>query len=134
VTVKKTESGTTVYTFTGKLVLSIGQGTASYNITLTKTSVTVTGATTYNGTGKANMTIIFTKDLTIQNNTAITTNVKTKSNGLYTIELTPGSYNVTVETTVNESGQNITYLSTGRLSVSSGEAPRVYNIILTREQ
>ncbi|MBP1661786.1 MAG: putative rane protein, required for N-linked glycosylation [Thermoplasmatales archaeon] len=134
VTVKKTESGTTVYTFTGKLVLSIGQGTASYNITLTKTSVTVTGATTYNGTGKANMTIIFTKDLTIQNNTAITTNVKTKSNGLYTIELTPGSYNVTVETTVNESGQNITYLSTGRLSVNSGEAPRVYNIILTREQ
>ncbi|HIG99240.1 MAG TPA: hypothetical protein HA258_01550 [Thermoplasmata archaeon] len=134
VTVKKTESGTTVYTFTGKLVLSIGEGTVSYDLTLTKTSVTVRGAATYNGSGKANMTIFFTKDLNIQNNTAVTTSVKTNSNGLYTIELTPGSYNVTVETTVNESGQNITYVSTGRITVSSGEAPRVNNIVLTREQ
>jgi dolichyl-phosphooligosaccharide-protein glycotransferase len=134
VTVKKTESGTTVYTFTGKLVLSIGEGTAIYNLTLTKASVTVSGAASYNGSGKANMTILFTKDLTVQNNTAITTSAKTKANGLYTIELTPGSYNVTVETTVNESGQNITYISTGRIAVSSNESPRVYNIVLIREQ
>ncbi len=80
------------------------------------------------------MTVFFTKDLNIKNNTAITTSVKTKANGIYSIELTPGSYNVTVEETVNESGQNITYISTGQIAVSSGEAPRVYNIILTREQ
>ncbi len=134
VTVKKTEGATTVYTFTGKLLLFRGQGTASYNLSLTKVSVTVSGSATYNGSGKANMTIFFTKDLNIQNNTAITTSVKTNANGLYTIELTPGSYNVTVEQLVNESGQNVTYISTGRIAASSGEAPRVLNIILTREQ
>jgi hypothetical protein len=80
------------------------------------------------------MTIFFTKDLNIQNNTAITTSMKTNANGMYTIELTPGSYNVTVEELVNESGQNITYISTGRIAVSSGEAPRVFNMVLTREQ
>jgi hypothetical protein len=80
------------------------------------------------------MTIFFTKDLNIQNNTAITTSTKTNANGMYTIELTPGSYNVTVEELVNESGQNITYISTGRIAVSSGEAPRVFNMVLTREQ
>jgi hypothetical protein len=134
VTVKKTEGATTVYTFTGKLSLFIGQGTASYNISLTKASVTVSGSTTYNGSGKANMTIFFTKDLNVQNNTAITANVKTKANGIYTIELTPGSYNVTVEELVNESGQNITYTGTGRIAVSLSDAPRVFNIVLTREQ
>lgn len=134
VSVKKTEGATTVYTFTGKLILSIGQGTASYDISLTKLSVTVSGNTTYNGSGKANMTIFFTKDLNIQNNTGITTSAKTTANGKYAIELTPGSYNVTVETTVNESGQNITYLSTSHITVTSGEAPRVFDIVLTREQ
>jgi asparagine N-glycosylation enzyme membrane subunit Stt3 len=134
VTVKKTESGTTVYTFTGKLSLTIGQGTSSYNLSLTKESITVSGSATYNGSGKPNITIFFTKDFNIQNNTAITTSAKTNTNGVYSVELTPGSYNVTVEETVNESGQNITYLSTGRITVSTGEAPRVLNIVLTREE
>ncbi|HWR27133.1 MAG TPA: SdrD B-like domain-containing protein [Candidatus Thermoplasmatota archaeon] len=134
VTVKKTEGSTTVYTFTGKLLLFQGQGTASYNLSLTKVSVTVSGSATYNGSGKANMTIFFTKDLNIKNNTAITTNVKTNANGMYTIELTPGSYNVTVEQLVNESGQNVTYIGTGGITASSGEAPKVFNIVLTREQ
>ncbi|HWR63716.1 MAG TPA: STT3 domain-containing protein [Candidatus Thermoplasmatota archaeon] len=134
VTVKKTEGATTVYTFTGKLILYIGEGTASYNLSLTKASVTVSGSTTYNGLGKSNMTIFFTKDLNVKNNTAITTSVKTKANGIYSIELTPGSYNVTVEETVNESGQNITYFSNGLITVSSGEAPRVFSLILAREQ
>jgi asparagine N-glycosylation enzyme membrane subunit Stt3 len=134
VTVKKTEGATTVYTFTGKLLLHIGEGTASNNLSLTKASVTVSGSATYNDLGKANLTIFFTKDFNIQNNTAITTNVKTKANGMYTVELTPGSYNVTVEELVNESGQNVTYIGTGRITVSLGEAPRVFNIVLTREQ
>jgi hypothetical protein len=96
--------------------------------------VTVSGSTTYTGSGKANMTIFFTKDLNIKNNTAITTSVKTKANGIYSIELTPGSYNVTVEETVNESGQNVTYFSTGQIAVSRGEAPRIFSLILAREQ
>ncbi|MCX6672097.1 MAG: hypothetical protein NTX92_09285, partial [Euryarchaeota archaeon] len=135
VTVQKTETGTTVYTFTDKLIVSIGEGTASYNIAITKVSVTVSGSTTYNSVGKANITILFSKDLRNANNTAVSKNVKSDSNGSYTIELTPGSYNVSVAEVVNESGQNITYTGTvGQIILNSGDAPRVLDILLTREQ
>jgi phage tail sheath gpL-like len=133
VTVKKTEAATTVYTFTDKLVVSIGEGTASYDITVTKVSVTVSGSTKYNGAGKANMTILFSKDLGIAENPAVTKSVKTDRNGNYTTELTQGSYNVTIEELVNESGQNITYTYTGQLILSSGETSRSYNILLDRK-
>jgi hypothetical protein len=134
VTVKKTDAATTVYTFTDKLVVTIGEGTASYNIAVTKTSVTVSGSTKYNGVGKANMTILFSKDLRIANNTAVTKSVKTDRNGNYTTELTPGSYNASVEELVNESGQNITYTGTGQLTLAIGDIPRALNVLLTREQ
>jgi hypothetical protein len=134
VTVKKTEAATTVYTFTDKLIVTIGEGTTSYNIALTKASVTVSGTTKYNGVGKANTTILFSKDLRIANNTAVTKSVKTDRNGNYTTELTPGSYNASVEELVNESGQNITYTGTGQITLTIGDTPRVLNILLTREQ
>jgi uncharacterized protein (DUF2141 family) len=135
VTIQKTESGTTVYTFSGKLIVSIGEGTASYNIDMTKASVTVSGSTTYNNVGKENITIYFSKDSQIINNTAVTKSVKSDSNGSYTIELTPGSYNVSVLQVVNESGQNVTYTGTvGQLTLKRGDAVRVLNILLTREQ
>jgi hypothetical protein len=134
VTVKKTEGVTTVYSFTGKLSVYVGEGTATYDIDLTKESVTVRGSTTYDGLGKANMTIFFTKDTNVQNNTAITKNVKADSKGNYTIELTPGTYNVTVEEIVNESGVNFTYTATSRIVLNVGDTPRVFNIVLTREK
>jgi len=134
VTVKKTEAATTVYTFTDKLVVSIGEGTASYNIAVTKVSVTVSGTTKYNGVGKANMTILFSKDLRIANNTAVTKSVISDRNGNYTTELAPGSYNASVEELVNESGQNITYTGIGQITLTIGDTPRALNILLTREQ
>ncbi len=135
VTVQKTETGTTVYTFSGKLIIPLGEGTATYNIEITKESVTVRGNTTYNDKGKGNITIVFSKDLRYANNTAVTKNVKSDINGSYTIELIPGSYNVTVMEIVNESGQNITYTGTaGQLSLNKGDASRILNILLTREQ
>ena len=45
VTVQKTDGTTTVYTFTGRMVVSIGEGTAYYIIDVTKESVTVSGST-----------------------------------------------------------------------------------------
>jgi dolichyl-diphosphooligosaccharide--protein glycosyltransferase len=134
VTVQKTEETTTVYTFTDELIVSIGQGTTSYNIDVNKVSVTVSGSTKYNSTGKANTTILFSKDLQVANNTAVSKTVKTDSNGTYITELTPGSYNVSVEDVVNESGQNITYTGTGHITLILGEQPRVLDIVLTREQ
>jgi hypothetical protein len=134
VTVKKTEATTTVYNFTGKLFVPIGEGTASYNIAINKVSVTVSGTTKYNGIGKANMTILFSKDLRVTGNTAVTKSVKTDKNGNYTTELAPGSYNASVEELVNESGQNITYAGTGQIALTLGDTPRFLNILLTREQ
>lgn len=135
VTVQKTDSGTTVYTFTGKLFVPIGVGITSYNIDVSKTSVTVSGNTTYNGTGKANITVLFSKDSTISDNTAVTKSVVSDQNGSYKIELTPGSYNVSVSGAVNESGHNITYSGVvEKITLYTGEAPRVINVILAREQ
>lgn len=134
VTVKKTEGVTTVYTFTGKLSISVGQGIATYNIALTKESVTVSGVTTYNGLGKANITVLFSKDTAVENNTALTKSAKTGLNGNYLLELTPGTYNVTVEELINENGENVTYTATSRIVLAVGESPRVFDILLTREQ
>jgi hypothetical protein len=111
------------------------EGTAYYIIDVTKESVTVSGSTKYNGVGKANITVLFSKDSQISGNTAVSKSVKTNSNGNYTTELTPGSYNVSVAEVVNESGQNITYTgNAGQIILTSGDAPRVLNILLTREQ
>ena len=102
---------------------------------MTKVSITVSGNTTYNGVGKENITIIFSKDLRNASNTAVSKNVKSDSNGSYTIELTPGSYNVSVAEVINESGENVTYTGTaGQIILNIGDAPRVLNILLTREQ
>ncbi len=116
------------------MVVSIGEGTAFYIIDVTKESVTVSGSTKYNSIGKANMTVLFSKNSQISNNTAITKNVKTNNNGNYTTELTPGSYNVSVKEIVNESGQNITYIGIGYLTLNKGEPPKILDIVLTREQ
>jgi hypothetical protein len=82
------------------------------------------------------MTILFSKDLRIANNTAVTKSVITDKNGNYTAELTQGSYNASVEEIVNESGQNITYTGTGQITLNVGDIdmPKTLNILLTREQ
>lgn len=131
VTVRKTEGATTVYTFEGKISVTIGEGNVYYNLSLTKVSVTVTGSVRYD-VGKANMTILFTKDLRVVNNTAITNSVITDQYGLYTIELYPGSYNASVEELVNESGENVTYFGSGYITLNPGDTPKILNIILTR--
>lgn len=134
ISVTKANGATVLYTFEGKLSITLGQRTTSYNIALTKNSITVSGTTKYNGVNKANMTITFTKDYSIENNTAVDTSTKSSTTGSYTIELNPGSYNISVEELVNESGQNVTYTFSGQLTVTAGEAPQTFDIILTREQ
>jgi hypothetical protein len=132
VTVKKTDGGTTIYTFTGKLIVYIGEENASYNINLNKESVNVSGTVTYDAVGKANMTVLFSEDFRVANNTAGIKSVRTNANGAYTVELPPGTYNVTIEELVNESGQNVTYLGTAQITLVYHDAPKILNIVLTR--
>jgi len=134
VTVSKTQGQTLIYTFEGKLTLTIGQGVTSYDIGLTKHSVTVSGVTKSNNVPVANMTILFLTDTSIQNNTAISNSVKSNTTGAYTIELAPGFYNVTVNQTINENGQNFTYTFKQPFLVNVGESPVTLNIILMKEQ
>jgi hypothetical protein len=68
------------------------------------------------------------------NNTASDTSKISSTGGIYTVELTPGSYNVTIEELVNETGQNITYRFKGDITVNTGDTPRTLTIILTREE
>jgi len=132
VSVKKTEGGTIVYTYSEKLSVVLGQGTISYNVYLIKESITVNGTATYNAVGKANMTILFQRDLRIANNTATSKSVMTDKDGRYTIELTPGAYNVSIDQMVNESGINVTYSATTQITLIAGDAPQVLNMVLTR--
>jgi asparagine N-glycosylation enzyme membrane subunit Stt3/protocatechuate 3,4-dioxygenase beta subunit len=134
VTVKKTQGLATVYSFSGKLAVTIGEGVASYNIALLKESITVQGSTTYDGIGKANITITFSSDPAVSNNTALYATTTTDRNGSYTIELAPGSYIINVTGTLNESGHNITYRGTGQLTVHVDEALRTFDILLRTEE
>lgn len=132
VSVKKTDSGTIVYSFSDKLSIVLGQDSISYPISLVKESVTVTGNVTYNDIGKANMTISFTRDSRVANNTASSKGVMTDKAGRYTVELSPGAYNVSINQLVNESGVNVTYTALGHITVSTGELPKVLDLVLTR--
>jgi len=134
VSVSKKQGQTLVYSFEGKLRLTLGQGNATYPVRLTKHSVTVSGVTKYNNTGKPNMKIDFVPDLSIVNNNATTNTVASNATGAYSIELSPGIYNVTVNQTMNETGHNVTYFFHQKLVVLPEQPPMTYDIILTREQ
>jgi dolichyl-diphosphooligosaccharide--protein glycosyltransferase len=122
VSVQQTEMDTLVYTFDGKLVLSEGQSPTVYDIALTKNSVTVSGITASEGTIVDNVSIFFGADLEVINNTAITLFTGSDENGLYTVELNPGAYNITASTQIfNISGVNYTLEWQGLLEVSSDD-------------
>jgi hypothetical protein len=120
------------YSFEGKLVLQIGEGVKSYDIPLTKESVTVSGTARYDTTGKFNVTISFYPNEGVENNTAEYADVLTAENGSYVVELMPGSYNVSVDEPVEEGGANVTYSFNGSLEVSLAQPIITYDIPLAR--
>ena len=132
VSVDKLEGSTVVYSFSGNLVLSIGQGSASYDISLNKNSTTVSGITSFEGVFKPNISITFEPDDS-ENNTAITQYVTSGINGLYIVEIAPGKYNVIVNQTVSEEGQNYSYSYKGsNVEILLAESFE-YNISMARE-
>jgi len=125
------EQGT--YSFTDQLSLKIGEGVKAFDISLTKQSITVTGNTKYDNTNKGNITILFLPDINVVNNTALEAVIASYEDGSYVAELMPGTYNVTVEELVNESGQNVTYTFSQELVILSDEISKTFDIILARE-
>jgi len=124
-----------VYSFNGKLVVSIGEGETTKLISLTKNSTTVSGFTSYAGTNVANITsIIFDTNEAVANNTAQYSSTSSNETGYYTIELPIGSYNVSVSYKFNQSGQNYTYTFNGNLVISEVPSKITYNIAMTRKE
>ena len=125
------------YKFEEEIVLEENT-TTSYNISMSYAPVTVSGHTISDSTNIGNISISFTKDESVEdveNNTAVPgTVISNIDDGSYTIDLIPGSYNVTVDHVVNESGQDVTYTSTGELELSIGEGTRTYNIVMAKEE
>ena len=133
VSISKIEGSTLVYSFNGKLKLDIGQGNASYDISMSKNSSTVSGITSFDGKNKDNVSITFKPDGS-ENNTAVTATAKSDANGSYTVELALGRYNVTVVNQMRtEEGQNYTYSFEGSLDILAVPSPESYNIVLARE-
>jgi len=132
VSINKKEGSTLVYWFSGKLNLLIGQGSASYDISLSKNSTTVSGITSFEGVNKNNISIIFEPDGSA-NNTAIKETIKSDTNGSYKVELTPGKYNIIVNQTKTEDNQNYTYhYKASNVQILLAESFE-YNIALARD-
>lgn len=135
VTVEKKDSlsQVLVYSFNGKLEnVSIEEAPRFYDISLTKNSTTVSGFTSYAGANIANITeITFEPN---ENNTAGYGVATSNETGYYTVELSPGSYNVSVSHPFSEGGQNYTYKFEGKIVVPVPLIDKIpYNIVMTRE-
>jgi asparagine N-glycosylation enzyme membrane subunit Stt3 len=133
-TVSKKQGETIIYSYAGKLKCYIGEGNQTYLIRLIKHTSTISGVTKYNNTYRANTKIDFIPDTTVENNTAIQNTVVSNATGAYTIELNPGTYTVSVNETLNESGHNVTYVYRTLLLIAKDQPPRTLDIMLSREE
>ncbi len=136
VTVLDREGQILVYSFNDILELQIGEGKHSYNISLTKHSTNLSGFTLYNDINIPNIIDIrFTPDRSIVNNTAIYgVTVESDETGYYTVELAPGSYNVTVDHEFTENGQNYSYIFSSNLEISIEPLIITSDIKMIREE
>ena len=119
-----------VFSFEGKFTIGRGIGKKSYDISLIKESYTITGVTQHNDSNIGNITVRFSPDRDIENNTATSGFTTSKIDGRYTVELLPGFYLVTVDQVKNETGVEERYTFDGTLEVQSS---REYDIILMKE-
>ena len=109
--------------------------TTTTNVSMKYATITVSGTTKNQNTmnAVANMSFSFTPDESVTNNVAVQGSVTSDTNGEYTIELNPGTYNVTVRQRINESGINVTYLYNEQLVLNVGQGSKTYEILLARE-
>jgi len=122
-----------VYTYQGKLTLEQGQGIQTYDLQLTKETVTISGEISYSNENIANISILFAPDDVIENNTAEFSTAQSDEAGFFTSELFPGSYIVSVNEAVNESGVNVVYTYSASLVISESDLSITYDISLARD-
>jgi predicted nucleic acid-binding protein len=82
----------------------------------------------------SNISMTFRPNTAVVNNTARQATARSNATGRYAVSLMPGTYNVTIAQTVNESGVNVTYTYSGQLVLNIGQGLKTYDILLAREQ
>ena len=108
---KMDDVGMVVYESKSKLTVEEDDDGKIVTVSVDKKTVKLSGTVTYNGAGKENITLIFTKDETVNDNQAEYTYTMSSATGSYSAEVKPGEYNVTVVRDVfNISGVNYTYI------------------------
>ena len=135
ISVERKEGEIIVYSYSGKLKLDIGEGSRSdVDIILVKESVNISGLITDEDTGTIaeGVSIEFTPDGSIENNTVITPSIPVSNDaGFYTVELTPGSYNITASK--NDDMGTLVYYSESKLSVDLGDDGRSVDILVDKK-
>ncbi len=82
----------------------------------------------------ANVTITFAPSTSIGNNSAQLGSIISDANGDYTLDLMPGTYNVSVYETVVENNVNVTYSYHQTLTLMVGQGSRIYDVLLARQE
>jgi hypothetical protein len=137
ISVLQMDGSTTVYTYEGYITIGIGESPEDLTINLDKKSATVTGETSYDNNPIENITISFIADTSVGNNSAISMQTMSNSEGVYTVELAPGTYEVEINELIEDSdvnGKNLTYNYIGSLVILQGETTKSFNIVMTREE
>jgi len=109
--------------------------TSVLNVSIGYAKVSLSGSTKDKDTGTAvsNISISFLPEYSVVNNTAQSATAKSDETGSYSAALMPGSYNVTANQVVNESGTNVTYLYSGQLEIQIGEGTKTFDLLMAKE-
>jgi hypothetical protein len=119
------------FTSENSLILDVGKGSMVFDIFMDKKSFTISGDTKYEGRNIGNISITFSPNTEIENNTAEFATMKSKPDGSYIVELMPGEYILRGGSEIiNESGLEFKYVYEGELSIASDMR---YDIILSKE-
>lgn len=96
--------------------------TTTMNAALNVALVTIYGTTSYDNQTKGNIIVLFTAEKTFQNTTATKyTRISSNSSGHFQLDLSPGSYNISINQTVLENSHEIIYSDSGAITIALGE-------------
>jgi hypothetical protein len=117
------------------MLLNFLTETAVLNVSIGYAKVSLSGSTKDKDTGTtvSNISIRFLPEYSVVNNTAQPVTTKSDETGSYSAVLMPGSYNVTVNQVVNESGTNVTYVYSGQLEIQIGEGTKIFDMLMAKE-
>ncbi len=104
------------------------------NISINYASISLSGSTLENNTENvlSNITIDYIPDITVENNTAQEISIQSDINGLYEVDIQPGTYNILVNQTTVENNITIIYNYQGKLIIEIGEGLKTFDIMISK--